>query len=110
MAYFRDYATQAASWVFLSPTQVCVRWKPPEGKYKHLITKYKVRWGESARQYKEMETEYASCILRDLNVNTEYVVQVNPVIKKGKFDIHVEVKEPSRTAVRTSTRKYLCYK
>ncbi|CAC5382717.1 COL12A [Mytilus coruscus] len=87
----------------ISPTQVCVRWKPPDGKHKHLLTKYKVRWGESARYYKEIDTEYASCILRDLNVNTEYTIQVNVVTKKGKFDIPIEVKEPARTTIRTST-------
>lgn len=89
----------------ISPTQVCVRWKPPDGKHKHLLTKYKVRWGESARNYKEIDTEYASCILRDLNVNTEYTIQVNVVTKKGKFDIPIEVKEPARTTIRTTTRK-----
>lgn len=86
----------------ISPTQVCVRWKPPEGRQKHLITKYKVRWGESARAYKEIETEYASAILRDLDVNTEYTIQVNPVTKLGKFDIPIEVKEPARTTIHTT--------
>ena len=89
----------------ISPTQVCVRWKPPEGRLRHLITRYKVRCGESSRTYKEMDTEYASTILRDLDVNTEYTIQVNPITKKGKFDLPFEIKEPARTTIHTTLRK-----